>query len=144
MTPEQQQTLDEIITFYRRAAPPGWLRIVCHWECELDDDGDPARAMAHVVIIDRDGSLDLTRTEEPSQMLDGEWDDSHSASTTISRTTEPRWTTSPPASERRFDDQFRRARRRRPAACSRATISRLLTGTAPSASARSYIDAGRS
>lgn len=119
MTPDQQRMLEEIIAVYRQSAPTGWLRTVCRWEGELDDDGDPAIAMAHVLItdgsgellqlqfsqpsgagfmmedlhgelaretesgklsidliIDRDGTHVITRTEEPSQMLDGEWDDS--------------------------------------------------------------------
>lgn len=69
MTPEQQQTLDEIIGIYRRAAPPGWLRIVCHWECELDEDDDPVIAMAHVVITDGGGELEQLQFPQPNDAV---------------------------------------------------------------------------
>lgn len=67
MTPEQQQKLDEIIDIYRRAAPPGWLRIICRWECELDADGDPARAMVHGVVIDNGGQLAQLQFPRPRE-----------------------------------------------------------------------------
>ncbi|TDD67757.1 hypothetical protein E1262_18185 [Jiangella aurantiaca] len=68
MTPEQQRTLDEIIAVYRRAAPAGWLRIVCRWECELEDDGEPARAMAHVLIVDDGGTLTQVQFPAPDEL----------------------------------------------------------------------------
>lgn len=65
MTPEQERTLDEIIAVHRRSAPPNWLRIVCRWECELEDDGEPARAMAHVVIVADGGELTQVQYPQP-------------------------------------------------------------------------------
>jgi hypothetical protein len=68
VTPEQQSTLDQIIAVYRRTAPAGWLRIVCRWECELEADGLPNRAMAHVVIVDDGGTLGQVQFPAPDDL----------------------------------------------------------------------------
>ncbi|RIQ28160.1 hypothetical protein [Jiangella rhizosphaerae] len=68
MTPEQQQTLDDIIAVYRRSAPAGWLRIVCRWECELESDGLPSSALAHVVIVDDGGTLTQVQFPTPDDL----------------------------------------------------------------------------
>lgn len=75
VTPEQQSTLDEIVTVYRDAAPDGWLRIVCRWECELAPDGLADSALTHVVIVVEGGELAQVQFPSPDALtfVRGDW-----------------------------------------------------------------------